>query len=89
MKMNIQELIKEQNRAYVFAVNRKLGSILPIDLIEKQLTAGNDPHSIAKLIVKTKNALEIEDNKNTNPKIEPKVSSNFERFVKWIRRFKG
>ena len=87
--MNIYDLIKQQNRVYVLALNRKLGNVIPVDLIKRQLATGNDPHSIAKLIVETKNALGAVDNKNTNPEVESNFSSNFEKFVNWIRRFKG
>jgi hypothetical protein len=87
--MNIQDLIKQQNRAYVFAVNRKLGNVLPQDLIKKQLAAGNDAHSIAQLIVKTRNELVKVNNEDANPELEPKGLSTFGRFVKWIRGFKA
>jgi len=86
--MNIQGFIKIQNREYVLAINRKLGSVLPHDLITKQLAAGNDAHSIAQLIVKTKNEMIKVDETTKNPNMDPTVSSGFTKFVNWIRRFK-
>jgi len=86
--MNIQGFIKIQNREYVLAINRKLGSVLPHDLITKQLAAGNDAHSIAQLIVKTKNEMIKVDETTKNPNMDPTVSSDFTKFVNWIRRFK-
>ena len=86
--MNIQGFIKIQNREYVLAINRKLGNVLPNDLITKQLAAGNDAHSIAQLIVKTKNELIKVDDTTKNPNMDSTVSSGFTKFVKWIRRFK-
>jgi hypothetical protein len=87
--MDIQDLIKLQNRAYVFAINRKLGNVLPMALITKQLAAGKDAHAIAQLIVKTKNKLEKEEDEAKNPGVESKAPSSFEKFVNWIRRFKS
>ena len=87
--MNIQGFIKIQNREYVLAINRKLGNVLPNDLITKQLAAGNDAHLIAQLIVKTKNELIKVDDTAKNPNMDSTVSSGFTRFVKWIRRLRS
>jgi hypothetical protein len=87
--MNIQGFIKIQNREYVLAINRKLGNVLPNDLITKQLAAGNDAHSIAQLIVKTKNELIKVDDTTKNSNMDLTVSSGFTRFVKWIRRLRS
>ncbi|MFT6777451.1 MAG: hypothetical protein ACJAV1_001368 [Paraglaciecola sp.] len=87
--MNIQDFIKIQNREYVLAMNRKLGNVLPIDLIIKQLAAGNDAHLIAQLIVKTKNELIKVDDTTKNPKGDVNVSSGFIKFVQWIRRLRS
>jgi hypothetical protein len=87
--MNIQGFIKIQNREYVLAINRKLGNVLPNDLITKQLAAGNDAHLIAQLIVKTKNELIKVDDTTKNPNMDSTVSSGFTRFVKWIRRLRS
>ncbi|MEP1448928.1 MAG: hypothetical protein ABJK37_22680 [Paraglaciecola sp.] len=87
--MNIEGFIKIQNREYVFAVNRKLGNVLPDDLITRQLAAGNDVHSIAQLIVKTKNELTKSDNAEKKTDLESTVTSGFTKFVNWIRRLKS
>jgi hypothetical protein len=87
--MNIQGFIKIQNREYVLAINRKLGNVLPDDLITRQLAAGNDAHSIAQLIVKTKNELIKVDDTTKNPNMDSTVSSGFTTFVKWIRRLRS
>lgn len=87
--MNIQGFIKIQNREYVLAINRKLGNVLPNDLITKQLAVGNDAHSIAQLIVKTKNELIKVDDTTKNPNMDSTVSSGFTKFVKWIRRLRS
>jgi hypothetical protein len=87
--MNIQGFIKIQNREYVLAINRKLGNVLPDDLITRQLAAGNDAHAIAQLIVKTKNELIKADSAEKNSAVESTVSSSFTKFVKWIRGLKS
>jgi hypothetical protein len=87
--MDIQNFIKIQNKEYVLAINRKLGDVIPTDLITRQLAAGNDAHSIAQLIVKTKSELLKADNVAEHPNMDLKVSSGFKKFVNWVRRLKN
>ncbi|ARD45111.1 hypothetical protein [Colwellia sp. PAMC 21821] len=85
--MEIRDAITEQNKAFVFALNRKLGDILPDKLIIRFISENNDSYQIASLMVKTHNELH-------NPKVEPLVQSetnakeitSFQKFVSWIKR---
>ena len=84
--MDIEKLISLQNRVYIHALNRKVGNVIPADILRSQLAAGADPHSVAKLIIKTKKEMtriaETERDQNS-PKAKPKTK--FERFVYWLK----
>jgi hypothetical protein len=87
--MNILDLISQQNKAYVLATNIKLGTVIPVELLIKQLTAGNDPHEIVRLIVKThKEINKPEQPDKTDPEISRGPLSNFKKFVDWIKNKK-
>jgi hypothetical protein len=84
--MEIEKLISLQNRVYVHALNRKLGYVIPADMIKRQIAGGADPHSIAQLIIKKKNelarTLEVTTGDSSS---KATLATKFERFVSWLR----
>ena len=84
--MEIEKLISLQNRVYVHALNRKLGYVIPADIIKRQIATGADPHSIAQLIVTSKKELANTATATPSDSLSQAKSANkFERFVSWLK----
>lgn len=84
--MDIHQLIDEQNKIFVFGLNRKLGNILPEKLVIKLLTEKKDPHQIALLMIKTSKEINKPSTLPTsNEKSQVKTQTTFQKFVCWIK----
>jgi hypothetical protein len=85
--MTIINHIKIQNEAYIFALNVRMDNILPVDLISKQLEIGNDPHTIAQLMLKTRSELNKQGNTPSwKQNTAHNENSQFMKFINWIKK---
>ena len=86
--MDIKKLIELQNKAYIYALNKKLGGVLPQDILKGYLAKSSDPHKIAKLIIETKKELSKGENAIGSDSMKSE-GSQFSIFIKWIKRIKS
>lgn len=81
MSLEISNAISEQNKAFVFRLNERLGNPIPKSLVRKQLES-SEPFLVARLILRT----HLELQKPQSAKRRDKLTK-FDRFIIWLKRF--
>jgi hypothetical protein len=81
MSLEISSAISEQNRAFVFRLNKRLGNPIPEPLLRKQLES-NEPFLVARLILRTHSELQKPQSAKRRDKL-----TKFDRFIIWLKKF--
>jgi len=81
MSLEISKAIFEQNKAFVFRLNERLGNPIPKPLVRKQLEL-SEPFLVARLILRTHSELQKPQSAKRRDKL-----TKFDRFIIWLKRF--